>query len=75
MSSGLYLTGLFVLVVPGVVIDRYRNRKKRYNLNLDEQEIGLLKALIVADTIGLSTVEVKYYFEYQPLNVFEIPVR
>jgi hypothetical protein len=58
VSSGLYLTGLFILVVSSVVIDRYRKRKKRFNLNLDEQEIRLLKALIVADTIELSTVEV-----------------
>ncbi len=53
-----YLLGAFLLVFSVLIFNYLRKRDKKRNLHLDEQELNLVKALLAAESKGLSTVEV-----------------
>lgn len=53
-----YLLGVFLFVFALLIFNYLRKRDKKHNLQLEEQEMNLVKALIAAESKGLSTVEV-----------------
>lgn len=52
------LAGLFVLVLLGIVFTYYRKNNKRFQLNLDEQELTFMNSLLASPEGCLTTIQV-----------------
>jgi hypothetical protein len=50
--------GLFVLVLLGIVFTYYRKNNKRFQLNLDEQELTFMNSLLASPEGSLTTIQV-----------------